>query len=130
MSLNVCYGLHQLKPWGELNLPLGLLLDMQTNINSNQFIDAGVDFHENSEGLVIEKYQEIPQSFIDGLRAEKANSKSVREGEMQRVASIPVVVVDKWIAEGFDFQNATAKQILAKLRMENLDAFITTEKQV
>ena len=109
---------------------MGLLLDMQTNINSNQFIDSGVDFHENSEGLVIEKYQEIPRSFIDGLRAEKANSKSVREGEMQRVASIPVVVVDKWIAEGFDFQNATAKQILAKLRMENLDAFITTEKQV
>ena len=109
---------------------MGLLLDMQTNINQNQFIDSGVDFHENSEGLVIEKYQEIPQSFIDGLRAEKANSKSVREGEMMRVASIPVVVVDKWIAEGFDFQNATAKQILAKLRTENLDAFITTEKQV
>lgn len=109
---------------------MGLLLDMQTNINPNQFIDAGVDFHENSEGLVIEKYQEIPQSFIDGLRAEKANSKSVREGEMMRVASIPVVVVDKWIAEGFDFQNATAKQILSKLHKENLDAFITTEKQV
>ncbi len=109
---------------------MGLLLDMQTNINPNQFIDAGVDFHENSEGLVIEKYQEIPQSFIDDLRAEKANSKSVREGEMMRVASIPVVVVDKWIAEGFDFQNATAKQILAKLHMENLDYFITTEKQV
>lgn len=109
---------------------MGLLLDMQTNINPNQFIDSGVDFHENSEGLVIEKFQEIPQSFIDGLRAEKANSKSVREGEMMRVASIPVVVVDKWLAEGFDFQNATAKQILAKLRLENLDYFITTEKQV
>ena len=109
---------------------MGLLLDMQTNINSNQFIDSGVDFHENSEGLVIEKYQEIPQSFIDGLRAEKANSKSVREGEMMRVASIPVVVIDKWISEGFDFQNATAKEIVAKLHRENLDAFVTTSKIV
>lgn len=103
---------------------------MQENINPNQFIDAGVDFHENSEGLVIEKYQEIPQEFIDGLRAEKANSKSVREGEYMRAASIPVVVVEKWINEGFDFWNASAKDILAKLRQENLDYFITTEKQV
>lgn len=100
------------------------------NINSNQFIDAKVDFHENSEGLVIEKYQEIPQEYVDGLRAEKANSKSVREGEYMRAASIPVVVVEKWISEGFDFWNASAKEILAKLRMENLDYFITTEKQV
>lgn len=103
---------------------------MQENINSKQFIDAGVDFHENSEGLVIERYQEIPQRFIDDLRAEKANSKSVREGDYMRVASIPVVVVEKWVNEGFDFWNASAKEILAKLRVENLDYFITTEKQV
>lgn len=103
---------------------------MQTNINPNQFIDTGVDFHENSEGLIIEKYQEIPQSFLDGLRAEKANSKSVREGEYMRAASIPVVVVEKWLSEGFDFWNASAKEILAKLHQENLDAFITTNKQV
>ena len=103
---------------------------MQTNINPTQFIDQNVAFDENSEGLVIERYQEIPQSFIDNLRAEKAASTSVREGETMRVASIPVVVVEKWMREGFDFTNATAKQIVAKLRQENLDYFITTDKQV
>lgn len=103
---------------------------MQTNINSNQFIDQNVAFDENSEGLVIERYQEIPQAFLDRLKAEKAASSSTREGETIRVASIPVIVVEKWMREGFDFHNATAKQIIAKLRLENLDAFITTEKQV
>lgn len=100
------------------------------NINPNQFIDQNVAFDENSEGLVIERYQEIPQSFIDSLRAEKANSSSVREGETMRVASIPVVVVEKWVREGFDFNNATAAEIVAKLKQEHLDYFITTEKSV
>jgi hypothetical protein len=87
-------------------------------------------FDENSEGLVIEKYQEIPQSFRDDLKAERHASKSVREGENMRVASIPEVVVDKWLREGFPFWQADAKTIVAKLRMENLDDFITTNKNV
>ncbi len=113
-----------------LSPPLGAFVVMQENINHNQFIDQNVAFDENSEGLVIERYQEIPQSFIDGLKAEKAASSSVREGETMRVASIPVIVVEKWMREGFDFYNATAAQILSRLRTENLDAFITTNKQV
>ena len=112
-----------------LSLPWGFLSDMH-NINPNQFIDQNVAFEENSEGLVIERYQEIPQSFLDNLRAEKANSKSVREGQTMRVASIPVSVVEKWMREGYDFHNATAAQIVAKLKQENLDDFITTQKSV
>lgn len=109
---------------------MGLFIVMQENIKPNQFIDQNVAFEENSEGLVIERYQEIPQSFIDRLRAEKANSSEVREGETMRVASIPVIVVEKWMREGFDFYNATASQIVAKLKSENLDYFITTDKSV
>jgi hypothetical protein len=103
---------------------------MQTNINPHQFIDQQVAFEENSEGLVIEKYQEIPRYFLDSLKRERDNSKSVREGEYMRVASIPVAVVDKWVSEGFDFSNATAAQIVAKLKLENLDGFLTTDKAV
>lgn len=106
------------------------LCPMQTNINPNQFIDQQVDFEETSDGLVIEKYQEIPQYFLDSLRRQRDNSKSVREGEYMRVASIPVAVVDRWQADGFDFTNATAAQIVAKLKLENLDGFLTTNKNV
>lgn len=109
---------------------MGAFIVMQENIKPHQFIDQNVAFDENSEGLVIERFQEIPQSFIDGLKAQKAASTAVREGETMRVASIPVVVVEKWMREGFDFNNATAKQIVAKLKQENLDYFLTTDKQV
>lgn len=113
-----------------LSPPLGAFIDMQTNINPNQFIDQNVAFDENSEGLVIERYQEIPQSFIDNLKAEKANSRAVREGETMRVASIPVAVVELWLRQGYDFHNATAAEIVAKLKAEHLDDFVTTNKAV
>lgn len=113
-----------------LSPPLGAFIVMQTNTDPNKFIDAGYDFHENSEGLVIEKYQEIPQAFIDDLRAEKANSMSVREGEYMRVASIPVAVIEHWTATGFDFWNASAREIVARLKSDHLDDFLTTNKQV
>jgi hypothetical protein len=100
------------------------------NIDSKQFLEPQVNFDENSEGLVIEKVQAIPQNFIDSLRAEKGNSKAVRENEYMRVASIPVIVVEKWLNEGFDFWNASAKEIVTRLKQENLDYFVTTEKQV
>lgn len=103
---------------------------MLQNIPTQNFLDMQWAFQENSEGLVIEKFQEIPQSFRDSLRAQKADSLNTREGEYMRVASVPEAVVDKWIAEGFDFWNADAREIVAKLARENLDDFITTKKSV
>ena len=49
-----------------------------------------------------------------------------------RVASIPVVVVEKWMREGFDIMSGkhTAAEIVKRLKQENLDAFLTTEKSV
>ena len=47
---------------------------------------------------------------------------------MHRVASIPVAVVEKWMREGRDFNNASVKEILGWLKAENLDAFITSDK--
>jgi hypothetical protein len=95
----------------------------------NKLIDSGVAFDENSDGLVIQTYQEIPQQFIDSLKNERfENSQSRVKGEYHRVASIPVVVIDKWSREGFDFYTADVKEILAKLKLEGLDYFITSDK--
>jgi hypothetical protein len=95
----------------------------------NPFIDSGAAFDENSDGLVIQTYQAIPQEFTDALKQERfENSQSRVKNEYHRVASIPVVVVDKWIREGFDFYQASAKEILARLKTEHLDAFITSDK--
>lgn len=95
-----------------------------------QLVTSQVNFDENSEGLVIEHSQFIDPSYLDSLKTQRADSKSGREGEFMQVASIPVVIVEKWEREGFDFWNAPARQIVAKLKTEGLDYFLTTEKQV
>lgn len=41
------------------------------------------------------------------------------------VCSVPQAVVDDWISSGFDFWNATASDITAKLKAEGLDHFIS-----
>jgi hypothetical protein len=85
---------------------------------------------ENAEGLIIEKAQYIDPVYLDSLKQQRSESKHRKEGEYMRVASIPVAVIDKWLNEGFDFWNEPAKKILAKLKEEGLDYFITTDKQV
>ena len=47
-----------------------------------------------------------------------------------RVASIPAVVYDQWKREGFDALKEPPKAILKRLKQQNLDAFITTNKRV
>ena len=92
--------------------------------------DSNYRIDENSEGLVIERYQEIPKSFLDNLKRKREESKAVREKEYMHIASIPVEVVEKWQREGFDFYNESAKKIVAKLKAENLDAFLVTNKAI
>ncbi len=92
--------------------------------------DSNYRIDENSEGLVIERYQEIPKAFLDNLKRKREESKAVREKEYMHIASIPVEVVEKWQREGFDFYNESAKKIVAKLKSENLDAFLVTNKVV
>jgi hypothetical protein len=43
-----------------------------------------------------------------------------------------VVVVEKWMREGFDIMGPgiTAADIVKRLKAENLDAFLTTDKSV
>ena len=43
--------------------------------------DISVDFDENSEGLVIQKAQEIPQDYIDSLKDQRFESKNRPSGE-------------------------------------------------
>lgn len=93
-----------------------------------KLIDQEVKFDENAEGLVIERYQAIPDQFLSNLKAERDANRNSVAGDMHRVASIPVAVVEKWMREGRDFNNASVKEILGWLKAENLDAFITSDK--
>ena len=95
-------------------------------------VGSKVDFGEHADGLFIKKSQDISQSFIDSLKEHRNSSLGQREGEFMKVASIPVVVAEKWKKEGFDIMdpNTDIKEVLRRLHAENLDAFITTDKVV
>jgi hypothetical protein len=84
---------------------------------------------DNPDGLLIRKDQEITSDFLDTLADERLASKD-RASDFHKLASIPVVVVEKWLREGFNIYEQDAKSILKKLRDEDLTAFIATTKRV
>lgn len=95
---------------------------------------VGIDTQYDCDvGGVFRKHtQAISDDFLTSLKDQRNASKDQREGEFMRVASIPVVVVEKWMREGFDIMSGkhTAAEIVKRLKQENLDAFLTTEKSV
>lgn len=79
----------------------------------------------NEKDLVLKRFQEIPDWFIDKLKNETTVQKATPGKEMRRVASIPVTIVEKWQREGFDINKESAKAIVARLASEDLGYFIT-----
>jgi hypothetical protein len=86
------------------------------------------DNDENN--FTIQHTQHIDQSFLDNLRDARENSLGQDEAEYMSVASIPVAIHEQWLREGFDLMNEPAHAIVARLKQHNLDAFLTTKKQV
>lgn len=90
-----------------------------------QFLDGDSD-HQ----LVIKHTQDIPDSFLERLRAARLETAHRPMGDFHRFASIPVAVVEKWKREGFDIMHESPKAIIRKLQAEDLSAFITTTKEL
>lgn len=93
--------------------------------------DVGGKFHEDGNGLVIEHAQEIPAEFISQLRGMKADSGSVREKEFMHVAAIPVVIHELWLRrDNYDCTKEDVRETVKKLKAEQLDGFIVTNKRI
>jgi hypothetical protein len=94
-----------------------------------KLIEKLVDFDTAPGGdLIIKQSQWVPDEFLSDLRRERDDSLSTPAGEMHRVCSIPTGVVDKWMQQGFDVHREPISEILKRLRKEQLDGFITTNK--
>lgn len=97
-------------------------------------IGIDTDFVEEDDETLTRKHtQHIPQWYLDSLKKERDASRGQREGDFMRVASIPTVVVEKWQRDGFDImadRNITGAEIVARLKAENLDGFLTTDKSI
>ena len=99
----------------------------------SNLINPEIEFQNDSDNaLVIKNQQQIPQSFLDRLKSDRDNTQGNPMGDFHRIASIPTVVVEKWMREGFNIwdKNVKASEIVAKLKAEHLDAFLTTTKRI
>lgn len=93
-------------------------------------IGSDTTFIDDVGELTRKHSQYISDDFLDDLRDSRNASKGQREGDYMRVASIPVVIVEKWLREGFDIFQADGREIVKRLKREDLTAFLATEKSI
>lgn len=93
-------------------------------------LGVNTDFLRESGDLVRKHTQDISQSFLDDLKDSRNASKAQQEGEYMRVASIPVIVAEQWMREGFNIYEASGQEIVKRLKEQNLDGFMATEKSI
>ena len=100
---------------------------IQPKLLNPEFSMAGLE-----DETIFRYDQEVTDSFLDRIKKQRSSMSSSRESEYQEVADVPIAVVDKWKREGFDIMRpeVSAAQIVARLRTEGLDAFISTDKRV
>jgi hypothetical protein len=93
-----------------------------------QLIDPRYEFL-GSDDFVIKRTQEITDDFLT-QNAEKRSASRAPMGEFHQFASIPTGIVEKWMREGFDIWTEPAKAIVARLKQEDLSAFLTSERKI
>ncbi len=95
-------------------------------------IGAEEEYGCDVDGVFRKHTQQISNQFLNSIKEQRNSSKSKREGEFMSVAQIPTIVVEQWMREGFDIFSGehTAAEIVKRLKRENLEAFLTTEKSV
>lgn len=96
-------------------------------------LDSGYEWewdHNLGQPIAVKGQQEIDNAHLDRLKDLREGSLGRREGEYMHVASIPAVLVDKWLREGFNIFERPAKEIVARLKKEHLDHFMATKKSL
>jgi phage gp29-like protein len=89
-----------------------------------QFYDSRGAVVEDGGRLLRVHTQDLPQEYLDRSKRERDDFRWRLDG-LTKVATVPVAIVDRWYHEGFDINQATAKEIVARLKSEGLDLFVT-----
>lgn len=89
----------------------------------SKFVGAGVNTSVRHD-------QVITKEFVDNTAQFRNETSGYRSGNYHKVASIPLIFVEKWRNEGFDIYKESASAIIKRLKAESLDAFLTTNKKV
>ena len=93
-----------------------------------KFNEAHEELHFDDEGRgIITSYQKLDDDFWNDVHDMQENF-AFRLNGLTSVCSVPEALVNKWIREGFDFWNASAREIQQKLRAEGNTDFLATTK--
>lgn len=86
---------------------------------------------ENADGLFIKRDQYISDEFLQRNADLRFESKAPAKN-FHMFASVPEAVVDKWMREGFNIYDGSVsvKDIVKKLKQEDLTAFLTSNKSL
>lgn len=95
-----------------------------------RLIGPTTDILEECGDTLIRRTTQFSDEFLSGLQCERSAKANTRAAEIDRVAAVPTHVADIWLRQGWDIYAASPREILARLRKEGLECFITTPKAV
>jgi hypothetical protein len=99
------------------------------NVANDGVIEANARLISTAGDTGVEFTQEITSEFLQELQ-DRFVGTSDPSGEMLCVASVPTAVAEKWLRQGFDIYKEPARAIVARLKAESLDRFVTTSKRI
>lgn len=100
-------------------------------VDSTDRLNIETDKLGRITGGHIETFQDIPDSFLRECADKRAYQNNLFAPDEVQVASVPAGLVDQWIREGFNImsdRNITPEMIVARLKAEGFDKFITCDK--
>lgn len=97
-----------------------------------EMIDTRNRMIVEDDRIVFKRTQDLGNHFLSNLASKRIESSNERMGDFHHVASIPTVVVEQWMAEGFNIfdKNVTAKDIVKRLQSLDMDGLMATNKRV
>ena len=94
--------------------------------------DVNTALSFDGDKAVFKRTQDIGSHFLSDLADERLSSSNARMGNFHKVASIPTVIVEKWMAEGFNIfdKNVNTKEIIRRLQSEDMNGLFATTKRI
>ena len=97
-------------------------------------VETQLDFDFDQGTAVFKRTQEIDDRFLDGIADHRIDTASdfTPTGDMYLAASIPTVVVEQWLAEGFNIfdPNNKLEDIMKRLQRYDMERLIATSKRL
>lgn len=86
----------------------------------------------DGDKAVFKRTQDLGNHFLSDLASKRIETSNSRMGDFHHIASIPTVIIENWLAEGFNIydKNVTAKDIVKRLQGLDMTGLMATSKRI